>query len=154
MFGVFLVFIITVTAVLPAQEPIQSPLFGTWRFNMAKSRLDSVPPFIRATCRIEPWRDGIRVSYDMVGTRGGVAHWEWTGRFDGKDYPLQGIDEAVTNAYTRIDERSYRIDAKMDGRLTTITEIAISSDGRTMTASNTVVHSGGQTPGTILVWEQ
>jgi hypothetical protein len=90
----------------------------------------------------------------MVGTRGGVAHWEWTGRFDGKDYPLQGIDDAVTNAYTRIDDYHYRIDAKLDGQLSTRTEIAISADGKTMTASNTVFSAQGQRQGTTLVWQR
>ena len=67
--------------------------------------------------RIEPWEDGLKVTYEMVGTRGGVTHTEWTGKFDGKDYPMQGVDTVMTNAYRRIDDRSYEIVIKLDGTL-------------------------------------
>ena len=74
-------------------------LVGTWRLNIAQSKFVSGPPaYARVITRIEPWEDGLKVVYDMIGTRGGVTHWEWTGRIDGKDYPLEGIEEVVTNA--------------------------------------------------------
>jgi hypothetical protein len=139
---------------LTQESSAAAPLFGTWRFNPAKSNYSSEPPFSRATCRIEPWRDGLRVIYDMVGTRGGTAHWEWSGRVDGRDYALQGIDDVVTNAYSRIDDYNYQIVNKVDGRVATITRITISTDGKTMTASNTLMGPAGQSPGTTLVWEK
>src|SRR5262245_35756280 len=81
-----------------AQE--REPLVGTWRLDFAESTFASgPPPYIRLTCKIDRWEDGLKVTYDMVGERGGVTHWEWTGRVDGKDYALQGIEEVVTNAY-------------------------------------------------------
>jgi hypothetical protein len=133
---------------------IKTPLFGVWRFNQATSKYTVPPPFARATCRIEPWEDGIKVTYDMVGTRGGIAHWEWTGKFDGRDYPLQGIDDVVTNAYNRIDDHTYSVVAKVDGHATTHTRIVISPDGKTMTVSNTVINAEGQSAGTTLVWDR
>ena len=27
----------------------------------------------------------MKVTYDMVGERGGITHWEWTGKADGND---------------------------------------------------------------------
>lgn len=79
----------------------------------------------------------------MVGVRGGVTHWEWTGRMDGKDYALEGVEEVVTNAYSRIDDRTFSIVTKLDGRPTTTTRIFISSDGKVMTvtsSSNTAIY--------------
>src|SRR5688572_15858953 len=134
---------------LTIQAQTATLLYGTWRFNPSKSSYSVAPPFMRATCIIEPWNDGLKVSYDMVGTRGGRAHWEWTGRLDGKDYPLQGIDDVVTNAYSRIDDHTYQSVSKIDGQTTTITRIKISTDGKTMTASNTLIDSrGNETQGT------
>nr|UXE44165.1 hypothetical protein Hi04_10k_c1170_00012 [uncultured bacterium] len=115
----------------------QSPLFGTWRVNLAKSKFAATPQYSRMTCRIEPAGDGLKVTYDIVGTRGGVTHLEWTGRFDGKDYALQGLEAEVTNAYSRIDDRTYTVIVKEDGHTTTTSTITISSDNKVMTVKNT-----------------
>jgi hypothetical protein len=119
----------------------QEPLFGTWRLTSGSG--PSV--YARVTCKIQPWQDGLRVIYDMVGNRGGVTHWEWTGKLDGEDYSLEGIEEAVTDAYIRLDDHTYRVVLKVDGRPSTTSTISISSDGRTMTvvssSSNTAVYT-------------
>lgn len=126
-----IVLIVLLALNLWAQE--NAPWFGTWNLNLAKSSGRSEPPrFKRETCRIEPWQDGIRVIYDMVGTRGGVTHMEWSGRFDGKDYPMQGVDEVLTNAYRRIDDRSYEIVVKLDGVVVATSRVAVSQDGKTL----------------------
>jgi hypothetical protein len=116
-------------------------LFGTWR--LVSSSGPSA--YSRVTCKIEPWQDSVRVVYDMVGLRGGVTHWEWTGKLDGKDYPLQGIEENVTDAYSRVDDHTYRVVLKVDSKPATTSTISISSDGKTMTvtssSSNTAVYA-------------
>ena len=107
----------------------RNPLMGTWVAS-------GLPQYSRVTCKIEPVEnDGLKVVYDMVGTRGGVTHWEWTGKLDGKDYPLEGIEEAVTNAYTQTSDRAYTIVLKVDGRPATTSKIGISPDGKTMTVA-------------------
>src|SRR5207249_4369137 len=115
----------------PAQD--REPLLGTWRLNFAQSTFASgPPPYARVTTKIESSDDGLKVIYDMVGERGGVTHWEWMGRLDGKDYPLEGIEEVATNAYSPIADRTYDVVSKINGRITTTTRIVISQDGRTM----------------------
>src|SRR6478735_4054667 len=76
----------------------QAPWTGTWRLNPAKSTVNNESRFKRVTLKIEAIGELVRVSYDMVGVRGGVNHLEWTGAFDGKDYPVQGLDYVLTNA--------------------------------------------------------
>ena len=59
----------------PGSAAGQTPTswFGTWTYNAAKSTTAAGPvPFKRATCRIEPWEDGVRVTYDLVRVRGGI----------------------------------------------------------------------------------
>lgn len=85
----------------------------------------------------------MRVAYDMVGTRGGRTHLEWIGALDGRDYPVQGLDYVLTNAYTQIDDRTYRIVVKVDGRVAATTEVTVSSDGRDLTAVTTEQDAGG-----------
>ena len=92
--------------------------------------------------------------YDMVGTRGGVTHVEWNGRFDGKDYPVQGIDYVMTNAYTRIDDHSYSIVIKRDGQFSATVKVTVSSDGRTLTAVTTGKNAQGQDTSTTAVYDR
>jgi hypothetical protein len=131
------------------------PLFGTWRLNLAKSALASGPSvYTRVTCKIEPWENGLKVIYDMVGLRGGVTHLEWTGRLDGKDYALEGVEEVATNAYSRIDAHTYAVVTKVDGRITTNTKIAISADDKVMTVTSPAVNARGQTVTNTAIYEK
>ena len=131
------------------------PLLGTWRLNLAQSKFASgPPPYARVICRIEPWEDGLKVVYDMIGTRGGVTHWEWTGRLDGKDYALEGIEEVVTNAYRRLDDHTFAIVTKLDGRPTTTTRIVISPDRKVMTVTSPATNPQGQRVVNTAIYEK
>ena len=122
------------------------PWFGVWRMNVRDL------PYKRGTCKIEPWADGLKVTYDFVGTRGGVTHMEWIGKFDGKDYRVQGVDYILTNAYTLLNDRSYEIAVKVDGALNATTKVMISSDGKTLTAVTTQKNARGDTVNTTMVY--
>jgi hypothetical protein len=119
-----------------AQPLQQEPLIGEWHLRFDESTFASRPQYKRVTTKIEPRRDGLKVVYDMVGVRGGVTHWEWMGRVDGRDYALQGVEEVVTNAYVRTADRQYTITTKVNGRVTTTATITISPDGRIMTVTS------------------
>jgi hypothetical protein len=131
---------VSLVLLLPFLFQTQEALFGTWHLDSASGP----SAYSRVICKIEPWQDGLRVIYDMVGTRGGVTHWEWSGNLDGKDYPLQGVEEVITNAYSRIDDHTYKVTFKVDGRTTTTTKIAISPDGKTMTVTSSGLNAQGQ----------
>jgi hypothetical protein len=119
-----------------AQPQQQEPLIGEWHLSIDESTFAARPQYKRVITKIESRQDGLKVVYDMVGVRGGVTHWEWTGRVDGRDYALQGVEEVVTNAYARIADRQYTITTKVDGRVTTAATIDISPDGRAMTVKD------------------
>jgi hypothetical protein len=129
----------------------QEAWFGTWSLNLeeAKSAL-----YKRVVTRIEPWEDGLKVSYDMVGIRGGVTHLEWSGRFDGKDYPMQGLDSVMTNAYRRIDDRTYEIVIKLDGVISATARVTVSPDSRTLSVATEERLPKGQTKTTTTTYER
>ena len=147
----FVLALVTLTALF-AQA--QEPWFGTWQLNVAKSTANPDSRFKRATTKIEPWRDGLKVTYDLVGTRGGVTHMEWTGKFDGMDYPVQGVDYLLTNAYTRIDDRSYRIVIKIDGAVSATATVAVAPDGNTLTTVTTGKNAQGNSLQTTAIYER
>ena len=111
----------------------RAPWFGTWRLDPARGTQRTSSPYKRVTLSIAPHDDGLRVSYDMIGTRGGVTHREWTGRLDGRDYPMQGVDYVMTNAYRLVTDRSYEIAVKMEGNAVATAIATVSPDGSTLT---------------------
>lgn len=127
----------------------QAPWFGTWKLNSTNDR------YKRVTSKIEPWgEDGLKVTYDMVGTRGGTTHMEWTGKFDGRDYPVQGVDYVLTNAYSRLNDRSYQIVVKVDGAVAATATVAISPDGKTLTTVTSEKDARGQNVTATTVYDR
>ena len=139
----------------PPHERKPAPWFGVWQLEQpaATSRFES-RPYKKVTSTIEPWQDGLKVSYDMVRARGGITHMEWTGRFDGRDYPVAGIDYFLTNAYRRIDDRSYEIVIKVDGRIAANAIAVVSPDGATLTVTTIEKDARGQTIKTSAIYRK
>ncbi len=134
-----------------------APWVGVWRLNPSKSTPAPNSPYKRVTLTIEPMNnpaDGLRVMYDMVGTRGGVTHLEWSGPFDNKDYPVEGVDYVMTNAYSPIDDHTYNIVIKRDGQLSGQVKVTVSPDGRTLTAVTTGKNAQGQDATTTVVYDR
>ena len=116
---------------------IQPDWFGTWTLNPGRSTYSpGPPPFKRATRTVAVAGDEITIVDEMVRNRGGITHLEWTGRFDGHDYPVQGVELVLTNAYRRVDDRSYELIQKIDGEVAAISRLVLSADGRTITTVN------------------
>ena len=128
--------------------PAQTPWFGTWKLKTNSDRYKSV------TSKIEPSDDGLKVTYDMVGTRGGITHMEWTGKFDGRDYPVQGVDYVLTNAYSLLNALSYQIVVKVDGAAAATATVTISPDGKTLTTITAEKNARGQTINTTAVYDR
>ena len=142
---------LVLSTTLPGQT-VES-LVGTWELDTVTS-IQSSTRFKRTTCRIEPWEDGLRVSYDVVGTRGGVIHLEWTGKFDGQDYSVQGVDYVLTNAYTWIDSETYDVVIKVDGIRVASARTTLSRDGGTLTTVSTERNAAGQEIQSTVVYER
>ena len=64
-------------------------LMGTWKLNESKSKLAAGGPK-NNTVTYEAAGDSIKVTIDGTAADGSATHSEWTGKFDGKDYPSTG----------------------------------------------------------------
>jgi hypothetical protein len=143
--------ILAVALALPCSSEAQATLFGTWNLNLAKSTYNPGPaPYKSGTCRIEPSEKGFRVTYNLIGLRGGVTHIEWYGRLDGKDYALEGVDEVLTNAYTKVDDQNYQVVLKVDGQVAATARITVSLDLKTITTITTT----GQNVSSVTVYDK
>src|SRR5215471_3520260 len=65
------------------------PQMGTWKLNEAKSKFSPGVPKLH-TVVYETAGDNVKVTVDGTDKDGKSTHNEWTGKFDGKDYPVTG----------------------------------------------------------------
>src|ERR1700727_900554 len=132
--------VLTLVAVLFAATIsfAQNPHLGTWKLNEAKSK--SAPGMQKnLTVTYEVVGDNIKATVDGVDGQGKPTHSEWTGKFDGKDYPVTGDPTSDRRAIKQIDDRNLELTVKKDGKVTMSGRIVISADGksRTLTMSGT-----------------
>ena len=133
---------------------LAAPWFGTWQQVPPDRKWFDPWPYQKVTLRIEPFDDGVRVVYDMVRRRGGITHMEWSGRFDGRDYPVQGVDYVLTNAYRQLSDRSYEIIVRVDGRDAAVATTSVSADGSTMTVDTLEKGEGNQSRRTTAIYKR
>jgi len=111
---------------------------GTWKLNEAKSKF---APGSRKnnTVVYEAAGETVKVTADGTDSDGNPAHNEWTGRFDGKDYPVTGDPTADTRSYKMVNDRTLKLTDTKNGKTTVTGRIVVSADGksRTVTVSGT-----------------
>lgn len=121
----------------------QNPHMGTWKLNTAKSDLGPGAPKNR-TVVYEAAGDKVRVTVDGIASDGKPIHNEWTGKFDGKDYPVTGDANSDERSYTKIDERTLGFNFKKDGKRVAGGRIEVSADGRHRTVTTRGIDSHGK----------
>jgi hypothetical protein len=114
------------------------PQMGTWKLNEAKSKIAPGQPK-NNTVVYEAADDKVKVTVDGTDSDGKPIHNEWTGKFDGKDYPVTGDPNLDARSYRKVDDRTLELTTKKDGKVTVTGRIVVSADGksRTLTTSGT-----------------
>jgi hypothetical protein len=148
---VVLAALFAVSSATRAQSP--DPWIGTWKVNLAKSTYSPGPkPTVPGTIKSEPSAGGLKTTIDAVNPQGQPIHTEAVAMFDGKDNPVKGAQAPkTTTALKRIDGRTFEAQGKVDGKPTVTTRVVISTDGKTMTATQTGKNAQGQSVNNVIV---
>lgn len=107
---------------------------GTWKLNEGKSKIPAGAPK-NTTVVYTTAGDSIKVTVDGTDAAGKPAHNEWTGKFDGKDYPLAGDPNADTRSYKKIDDHTTELTNKKGGKMSATGKIVIAADGKSRTVT-------------------
>ena len=128
------------------------PNMGTWKLNEGKSKISPGSPK-NNTVVYEAAGDQVKVTVDGVDAKGQPVHHVWTGKFDGKDYPVTGNPMEDTRAYTKVNDHTLTFDQKKGEKVVLTGRIVVAADGknRTVTTSGTV---DGQKVTTTAVYEK
>ena len=116
---------------------------GTWKLNEAKSKLTAGGPK-NHTVVYEAAGDKVKVTVDGVDGDGKPTHNEWTGNFDGKDYPVTGDPTSDARAYKQVNDHTLDLTVKKDGKVTVSGKIVVSADGKSRTVSTSGTDAKGK----------
>lgn len=131
----------------------QEPQMGTWKLNEAKSKIPA--GFQKNTTVVYAAQgDSVKVTTDGTGGDGAAIHTEWTGMFDGKDYPLTGDPTADARAYTKVNDHTLAIANKKGGKATLSGRIVVSADGKTRTLSISGTNAAGKKVSETAVYDK
>ena len=116
----------------------QGVQMGTWKLNETKSKI-AAGVAKNHTVVYEAAGDDVKVTVDGTDPDGKPTHNEWTGKFDGKDYPVTGDPNSDMRSYKKVDDHTLELTVKKGGKVTTSGRIVVSADGksRTVTVSGT-----------------
>jgi hypothetical protein len=109
------------------------PMMGTWNLNEAKSKITPGAPK-NSTVIYAAAGDQIKITVDGTDADGKSSHSEWTGKFDGKDYPVTGDATADMRSYKK-EGKDLELTNKKDGKVTVTGKVVISADGKTRTVT-------------------
>ena len=106
---------------------------GTWKLNESKSKfLEGVRKNTTVVYSAAS-DDQVKVTTDGTEPDGKPSHTEWTGKFDGKDYPVTGDSAIDTRSYKRLNARTMELTNKKDGKVISTGRITLAPDGKSRT---------------------
>jgi len=126
---------------------------GTWKLNEAKSKLGA-GAVKNTTVTYEMVGDSIKVTLEGVAADGKATHDEWTGKYDGKDYPVTGNSMTDTRAYKKVNDHTLEATGKKGDKVVLTAKITVSADGKTRTVVSTQTTADGKKVTSTAVYEK
>src|SRR5437762_9682363 len=135
-----------------AQVPAAKNFIGSWKLNLAKSMFSPGPPLKSQIGILTPVDGGVKVAADRVEADGKNTHFEWTAKFDGKDYPVSGDPGRDAVSVKKVDDNTLDITNKKGGKVTTMIHAVYAKDGKSRTETVTGTDSQGRKIDNVTQW--
>jgi hypothetical protein len=126
---------------------------GTWKLNEAKSKF---PPGATKNQKVvyDAAGDQVKVALDGTTVDGKSLHIEWTGKYDGKFYPVTGDAGVDERAYKQINAHTMEITSKKGGKIVSTSRIVVAADGKSRTVTSSGTNAKGQKVTTVAVYDK
>jgi len=137
---------LTATLVPVSQVLAQAtdPVSGTWKLNLEKSKFDPGPAPKSQTRTYEVAGGVIKMSAKGVNAEGKDVQIDYTGSYDGKDFPTSGNPDADTMSLKRIDASTVEATQKKAGKVVSTSTRVISKDGKVLTIKGKGTNAKGE----------
>lgn len=144
---------LAVCAMAVAAWSADSPFMGTWQLNEAKSKL--APGVTKVTKTVyEAAGDEVKVTVSQTTADGTSSTTEWTGKFDGKEYPVTGGAQSGMRSYRMINARTLAFVNKEGGKVTMSGRIVVAADGKSRTVNSYATDAKGKKVRSVAVYDK
>lgn len=126
---------------------------GTWHLNEAKSKLQAAASK-DSTVIYKVVGDSVTCTIDGTDGNGQPLHNSWTGKFDGKSYPVTGDPSTDMRSYRLISSRVLSAVEFKGGKVVGRARVVVSDDGKTRTVTVHNTGANGATITTISVYDK
>ena len=121
----------------------QDAFMGVWKLKEAKSEFSPEAPK-NTTVVYEAEGDKVKVTVDSVSSDGKPTHNQWTGKFDGKEYPVTGDPLSDGRSYTKVNDHILGFNVMQGRKIITSGRIVVSDDGKSRTVTTSGADAKGQ----------
>ena len=128
-------------------------LMGTWKLNESKSKIAAGAPK-NQTVAYETAGDSTKVTIDGTAPDGTPTHSEWTGKFDGKDYPSTGNPNEDMRSAKMTNDHTYDVVSKKGGKIVLTAHVVVAPDGKTRTVTVHGTDSKGKKYTSVAVYDK
>jgi len=118
-------------------------MMGTWKLNEGKSKF-AAGAVKNNTVTYEAAGDSIKVTIDGTAPDGTPLHSEWTGKFDGKDYPSTGNPNEDMRSAKQVNDRTLDVTSKKGGKVVLTAHVVMSADGKSRTVTTNATDAKGK----------
>lgn len=127
---------------------------GGWVLNRAKSKIvGGAPKNSVVVCSLDG--DNVKCIVDTIDASGQRLHTMWTGRFDGKEYPVTVSTEALyMRSYRMINSHTLAATETKGGKVFGRADIVVSADGNSRTVTTHGEYTKGFRTASIAVYEK
>jgi hypothetical protein len=129
------------------------PNVGTWKLNEAKSQF-AAGAVKNVTVTYTTVGENYKCVVEGVDGAGKPTHNEWTGKFDGKDYPVIGDPSANTRSLRMVKPGHYALTNKKDGTTVVTGTVDFSADNKSRTLTTDMTDAAGKKQKSIAVYDR
>jgi hypothetical protein len=130
-----------------------SPLIGTWKLNLDKSKLVGQLPQ-SATLTYQQDGENIKLTAQVIDARGNATTGSAIHIYDGRLHPSMDSANYDASAYTQVDDKTLIIARFKAGKLVAISTGVVSQDGNTGTVTTTGIDANGRPTNTVAVYDK
>jgi len=130
-----------------------NPTLGTWKLNESKSTFgDGAGKTTLVVWQKTGHQD--KCTVDGINADGKKVHTVWTGKLDGKDYPITGDPTSDTRSFKLSGDHKIDMVSKKDGKEVGDGTIVVAADGKTRTVTSTMTNAKGEKVTSTLAYDR
>jgi hypothetical protein len=130
-----------------------NPTLGTWKLNENKSTFGDGAG--KSTTVVWEKAGGQeKCIVNGIDAQGNKTHSVWTGKLDGKDYPITGDAQSDTRSFKLSGEKTLEMVSKKDGKIVGDGTIVVSANGKTRTVTSNMTNAKGEKVTSTLAYDK